>query len=88
MFLGMTEEDSWKGSFFSIWKMNPFVLVLIFVMTYVGNQVLFQPIDLYEKVFLLGLAVFFILAAIVFEVFRICRNEEQKEEAWRRSLFG
>ena len=81
-------ENSWKGSFFTLGKMNPFILVLILALTYVGNQVLFQPMDFYEKVFLLGLAVFFILVAIVFEVFRICNEEEQKEKAWRRSLFG
>ena len=76
----MTEEDSWKGSFFTLWKVNPFVLLLVFALTYVGNQLLFQPIDLYEKVFLLGLAVFFILAAIVYEVYRICREEEPKKK--------
>ena len=84
----MTEDDSWKESFFTLWKMNPFVLLLVFALTYVGNPVLFQPIDLYEKVFLLGLAVFFILVAIIFEVSRICNAEEQKEKAWRRRLFG
>ena len=72
----MTEEDSWKSSFFTLWKMNPFILVLILAFTYVGNQVLLQSMDLHEKVFLLGLAVFFILAAIVFEVSRICKKEE------------
>ena len=84
----MTEEDSWKESFFTLGKMNPFVLLLVFALTYVGNQVLFQPMNLLEKVFLLGLAVFFIFVAIVYEVSRICREEEQKENAWRRRLLG
>ena len=82
------EENSCKGSFFILGKMNPFILLLVFALTYVGNQLLFQPMDLYEKVFLLGLAVFFILVAVIFEVFRICNEEEQKEKAWRRRLFG
>ena len=82
------EENSWKGSFFTLWKVNPIIIVLIFAMTYMGNNVLFQPMNLHEKVFILGLAVFFILAAIVYEVYRICSEEEQKERAWRRRLFG
>jgi len=64
-------EDSWKGSVFTLWKVNPLILVLILAMTYVGNQVLFQSTNHDDKMFFLGLAAFFILVAIVFEVFRI-----------------
>ena len=78
----MTEEDSWKGSFFTLWKVNPIIIVLIFAMTYLGNNVLFQPMNLHEKVLILGLTIFFILAAIVYEVFRICGEQEQKEKVW------
>ena len=81
-------QDSWTNSFFMIWKMNPLILGLVTVLIYIGNHVLFQPMDFHEKVFLLGLAVFFILAAIIYEVFRICRNEEQKEKACRRNGFN
>lgn len=54
------------------------MLVLVLALTYVGNQVLFQSMDLYEKDFLPSLDVFLILVAIFFEVFRICNEEEQK----------
>ena len=68
-------EDGWKGSFFSLGKLNPFFLFLIFAIVYLGNNVLFQSMDFHEKMFLLGLAVFFILVAIVYEVSKICNEE-------------
>ena len=79
-------EDGWTGSIFVLWKMHPFIIFLLFGLMMMGNHVLLQPMALHEKAFLLGLAVFFILVAIIFEVCRIYGEEEQKERAIRRRL--
>jgi hypothetical protein len=82
------KEDSWGESFFMLLKMNLFILILVIALTYVGNHVLVQPMNLHDKLFLLGSDIYLILVAIVFEVFRVCKEEEQKEKAWRRRISG
>jgi hypothetical protein len=82
------KENSWGESFFMLLKMNPFILILVIALTYVGNHVLVQPMNLHHKLFLLGSDIYLILVAVIFEVFRICKEEEQKEKAWRWRVTG
>ena len=81
------EESSWLDILGTMKKFNPVAFILLLVLMYASVTVFNLDIALEKKIIPLALSGSLYLIGVFFEFYRIEKNKEVKEEAWRKGVF-
>ena len=82
------EESSWLDILGTIKKFHPVAFILLLVLMYASVTVFNLDIALEKKIILLALSGSLYVIGVFFEFYRIEKNKEVKEEAWRKGVFS
>ena len=85
----MSEEGpSWGESFSQLKKIHPVILILVIVGTTLTSWIFSQNMPLENKLLPIILSFALCLLTVLFESYRIGKESELREKAWRRRVFG